>query len=207
MRPVDQRRRAELIDATLEYLGRRGLDNFSLRGLAAELGTTARMLVHYFGSRDELINQAFAAHRRRMLDGVRRLAVDDLAGAARASWRTMTAAEHRGHYTVMFQIMTASLAEGHPYREVARRSVLDWIDETARLLVTRGRDERTARTEATVLVSGLKGIVLDLLVTGDRERCEAAAAAFVTRLAGDCSSSSADGVSAVVGGAGAKMTG
>jgi len=199
MRPVDQRRRAELIEATLDHLGRHGLDDFSLRGLAAELGTTARMLVHYFGSKDELLTQAFAAHRRRMLDAARPVAADDLAGAARASWRTMTAAEHRGHYTVMFQIMTASLAEGHPYRETARRSVLDWVDETARLLVARGRDERTARNEATVLVSGLKGIVLDLLVTGDRERCEAAAAAFIARLTGDGSSPPADGLSGAAG--------
>jgi hypothetical protein len=80
----------------------------------------------------------------------------------------------------MFQVMAASLAEGRPYREVARRSVLDWVEAVTARLVEHGHEPADAARDATVLASGLKGIALDLMITDDRARCEAAATMLIT---------------------------
>lgn len=169
MRPIDQAKRDELVRRTLDHLGRAGLADFSLRGLAAELGTSARMLVHYFGNKENLLSLAFAEHRRVMLAAVSaQPAANQLPAAAERAWRGMSSVEQRPYYAVMFQLLAASLAEEHPYAEQARESIMAWVDQVADLL---GGD----RVRATVVASGLKGILLDFMVTGDRERADLAA--------------------------------
>lgn len=63
-------RRDELLDRALAYVAEHGLSTMTLRPLAAAIGTTDRMLIYHFGSRDRLVvallDRAFdqlAAHR------------------------------------------------------------------------------------------------------------------------------------------------
>ena len=44
-------RRNELLDATLAHVAENGLADFTLRSVAAEIGTSHRMLIHHFGSK------------------------------------------------------------------------------------------------------------------------------------------------------------
>ena len=44
-------RKQELLDAAIGYVAQHGLTDLSLRRLAAELGTSHRMLIHHFGGR------------------------------------------------------------------------------------------------------------------------------------------------------------
>ena len=44
-------RRTELLDATLAHVAENGLADFTLRSVAAEIGTSHRMLIHHFGSK------------------------------------------------------------------------------------------------------------------------------------------------------------
>ncbi|MGW5309637.1 TetR family transcriptional regulator [Nocardia thailandica] len=168
-------RRDEILDATLADFARHGLVDFTLRGLAGRIGTSARMLVHYFGTREQLLAAAFAEHRRRMRDQL--AAVPDRAPAdtAAAAWSGMTAPEQQGHFTVMFHLLAAGLTPDAPERPTAGEAVLAWVDYATDLLVAAGRPPGPARVDATVLASGLKGILLDRLVTGDVARCDAAA--------------------------------
>ncbi|WP_436492833.1 TetR family transcriptional regulator [Actinokineospora sp. HUAS TT18] len=168
MRQPNQARRDELVARTLDYLADHGLAEFTLRGLAAEIGTSARMLVHYFGTREQLLDLAFAEHRARAVTAIKAAAGDQ--AAARVAWDTMADPANRGHYVVLFHLLAAGLTDG-PFTTVARQAVTDWVDEVTTLLAD--RDE--PKVDATVLVSGLKGILLDLMVTGDRDRCVAAA--------------------------------
>lgn len=182
MRPVDEQRRADLVAAALDHLARHGLAGFSLRALAAELGTSARMLVHYFGTREELLSRALAEHRRRALDLLRAQARGDLAEDAARSWRLLSAPERSAHYTVMFQVLAAALTPDSRYKPIAAGVVRDWIDAVTAHLVAHGEDQATATVKATVLASGLKGIALDLLVTADHDRCAAAATMLIEAL-------------------------
>jgi AcrR family transcriptional regulator len=54
-RPVDHVKREELLASAAAILARTGVVDTSLRSLAAEMGTSARMLVYYFGSKEHLI--------------------------------------------------------------------------------------------------------------------------------------------------------
>ena len=66
-------RRAEWTEAATDYVLEHGLIGLSLRPLAADLGTSDRMLLYHFGSKDELVaavlresNERSTAHVRAM---------------------------------------------------------------------------------------------------------------------------------------------
>src|SRR6266581_2739769 len=61
-------RREELLDAAYAYAIEHGLADMSLRPLAAASGTSPRVLLYLFGSKDELISEILARSRREELD-------------------------------------------------------------------------------------------------------------------------------------------
>src|SRR3954463_12243484 len=54
-RAPDLERRQELLDAVVKECAERGIGDRSLRDVAAAVGTSHRMLLHHFASRDELL--------------------------------------------------------------------------------------------------------------------------------------------------------
>src|SRR5579885_3136682 len=84
-RPPDERRRQELLDALVAAFAAGGIGGRSLRDVAAEVGTSHRMLLHHFGSREELLLAIVEEVERRqtaVLDDL----PDDPAGAVAAMW-------------------------------------------------------------------------------------------------------------------------
>ena len=53
-------RRAELLDGVANYILSNGLADLSLRPLATAIGTSPRMLLYFFGSKERLIAEALA---------------------------------------------------------------------------------------------------------------------------------------------------
>src|SRR6266568_3051147 len=62
-RPLDQARRAALLTGVIAYIAERGLTELSLRPLADYLGTSSRMLIHYFGSKEQMLVAALETQR------------------------------------------------------------------------------------------------------------------------------------------------
>src|SRR5262249_7968128 len=61
----DPKRKAKLLSKVADYLLRTGISDLSLRPAAAALGTSARMLIYYFGSREQMLIEAMAEIRAR----------------------------------------------------------------------------------------------------------------------------------------------
>src|SRR5580693_2298502 len=55
MRTPAEPPRARLLAAAVEYLQAHGVGDLSLRGLAAAIGTSHRMLIYHFGSKEDLL--------------------------------------------------------------------------------------------------------------------------------------------------------
>src|SRR5437764_6165941 len=51
---TDKPPRQKLLDAAIEYVAQNGMSDVSLRTLAAALGTSHRMLIFHFGSKERL---------------------------------------------------------------------------------------------------------------------------------------------------------
>src|SRR5438874_4889983 len=64
-RPSDPERRSKTLEKAADYVLERGLEGLSLRPLASALGTSPRMLLYDFGSKEQLIDEILAEVRRR----------------------------------------------------------------------------------------------------------------------------------------------
>ena len=62
--PRDTARRDEVAQAATDYVLEHGLVGLSLRPLAAELGTSDRMLLYHFASKDDLVATRAAGLQR-----------------------------------------------------------------------------------------------------------------------------------------------
>jgi AcrR family transcriptional regulator len=54
-RPLDPRRRQELLDRSVDCVIAIGVSDMSLRLLAADVGRQAPVLLHHFGSKEQLV--------------------------------------------------------------------------------------------------------------------------------------------------------
>ncbi len=173
-RPLDHAKRADLLAAVVRYIADHGLAELSLRPLAAELGTSSRMLIHYFTTKEELLVQALATQRPELA-----AVFADIADAAalRARlwdfWRSNTAGEGQISVRVMLQVLGAACAEHSPYADYATGAIGTFVAALADGLRAAGIDD--PEVVATLLVSGLRGILQDRLVTGEVDRTDRAA--------------------------------
>ncbi len=183
VRPVDSARRAELLDQTMRYAAEHGIASLSLRPLAAALGTSSRMLVHYFGTKEELIGQALLAARPdipALLDAHTE-AGHTPADMAWRLWRELTTGgEQEPRTRLLLEVMALALTQPDLYRRHAVDAVRAWLDPLAAALRASGVPARDARARATMLVSGLRGLALDRYLTGDRQRTDDATRELIT---------------------------
>ena len=175
-------RRRELLEAAYGYVLTHGLADLSLRPLAAAIGSSPRVLLLLFGSKDGLVQALLARARtdeRVVLDRVRQAGVTHRVDVTRAIWAWLAAPEHRGLLTLWLEGYARSLVERDgAWAGFAVRTVDDWLAVLAEVGVT-------DRANATLLLAVLRGVLLDLLATGDVERTSAAVERFLDTLSDD----------------------
>ncbi|WP_329368919.1 TetR family transcriptional regulator [Streptomyces sp. NBC_01483] len=175
-RPINAEKRAELLTQVVHSLQQHGLAQMSLSPLAESIGTTKRMLLYYFGSRENLLTQALAANRpdaHAMFDDVH-----DTAGLRRAAhtlWEAMTVGEQSVAIRMLLQLLSLATTDPEQYGNLAAETVEVMVGPIAAAYVRLGHPPQRARARATLLVSGLRGLCQDRLVTHDIARTDAAA--------------------------------
>ncbi|MEU7142303.1 TetR/AcrR family transcriptional regulator [Nocardia sp. NPDC046473] len=174
-RPLDHAKRAELLAAVVRYIADHGLAELSLRPLAAALGTSSRMLIYYFTTKEELLVQALATQRPDLAALFSDVAdATELRAQLWEFWQANTSGEGRTSVRVMLQVLGASCASHSPYADYAKTAIATFIDSLADGL--RGLPAiEDPELVATLLVSGLRGILQDRLITGDVDRTDRAA--------------------------------
>jgi AcrR family transcriptional regulator len=175
-RPPDERRR-ELLDALIEAFARGGIGGRSLREVAEAVGTSHRMLLHHFGSRDELLLAIVGEVERRQAATLDALP-DDPAGATAAMWADVRRPELRPFERLFFECYARAAQGEEPFTRLLPAAVDGWL---ARVDEASGgtADPALARLGLAVI----RGLLLDLVATGDDPGVDAAAARFVELLA------------------------
>ena len=168
-------RRTELLEAAYRYATEQGLADLSLRPLARAIGSSPRVLLFLFGSKDGLIRALLARARADELALLDRLrddpAADDLPATTRRLWRWLSVPEHRGVLGLWVEAYGRSLVEpSGPWAGFAQQTVDDWLALLAESQPPRSRRGRPAVAERTIALAVLRGALLDLLATGDVDR-------------------------------------
>jgi AcrR family transcriptional regulator len=158
--------RDRLLDAAVHHALDAGIADLSLRQLAAAIGTSHRMLLYHFGSREGLlvaVTQAVEEQQRAAL-------LDSGLGPqnARRSWERLSDPTLWPQERLFFELYAYAL-RGRPGTEGFLDGIVEsWVAPVAAALVEAGADERTARADARLAVAVVRGLLLDLLATGDR---------------------------------------
>jgi len=169
--------REELLTRAIDHIAERGLTDLSLRELAAAIGTSHRMLIHHFGSKEGLwveVVRAVEAQQRAALPELLSGAGDDPAAAMRAWWRHISDPALWPNERLFFEVYGQAL-QGRPGTEALLDGFIDaWLDTVTDIHVAAGMDPATARAHARLGIAVTRGLLLDLLATGDRAGVDAA---------------------------------
>ena len=182
--PPESARRAELLERSYQYVLAHGITGISLRPLAAAVGSSPRVLLFLFGSKEGLVRALLARARAQETELLRQPPARDGAAAAGLEvWSWLAADEHRGLLRLWVESYARSLIEPDgPWGEFARETVDDWLTLLAAGQPERSRDGAAAVAERTLVLAVLRGAMLDLLATGDRERTTEAVRLGLRRL-------------------------
>jgi AcrR family transcriptional regulator len=168
---VPSARETQLLDLAYRYALEHGTVDLPLRALATAIGSSPRVLLFLFGSKDGLLRALLGRARA---DELRLLAEIDTTdrtdrGQARALWSWLAAPEHRALLTLWLDAYSRSLSQPDgPWAGFAQATVEDW-------LALLGPDH----THATLHLAVLRGALLDLLATGDVARTTGAVEDFL----------------------------
>ncbi|MGW6331851.1 TetR/AcrR family transcriptional regulator [Nocardia rhamnosiphila] len=173
-------RQAELLEAAYRYVLAHGLGEMSLRPLAAAIGTSPRVLLYLFGSKDGLIRALLARARTEELALLSAVHVpgpadDRLPQVAAVLWGWLAEPSRRALLTLWLEGYVRSLVEpAGPWADFARETVEDWLAVLAAAQPARVRDSAEGRAARTRALAVLRGALIDLLATGDTDRVDAA---------------------------------
>ena len=169
--------REKLLHAAIAFVAGHGLTDLSLRRLAEELGTSHRMLIHHFGSKDRLWVAIIREVERRQLAGIADLAPDpahSFAEATRAWWRHISDPALWPNERLFFEVYGQALQGRSPAVDLLDGIVDSWLEPIAAMAEEAGLPAETARAFARLGIAVTRGLLLDLLATGDRAGVDAA---------------------------------
>ena len=159
--------RERLLAAAVEQARRGGIADLSLRELAAAIGTSHRMLLYHFGSRDGLL----VAIARAVEDTERAtlLGWGVTAGDARRFWTRVSDPAVWPTERLFFELYVQALLGRLGDDQFLDSTVEGWIAPLAAAIVQAGGSEATARADARLGLAVVRGLLLDLLATHDRD--------------------------------------
>ncbi|MFJ6569388.1 TetR/AcrR family transcriptional regulator [Streptomyces sp. NPDC091292] len=178
----DGGRRAQLVNAAVDHVVAHGIADLSLRGLGAAIGVSHRMLIHYFGSKEHLLAEIVRTSEQRQRDVLSRLRLEpglSPVDAARLLWQQLTDPRLAGHERLFFEIYGQALRGRPEATPVLEGLVYDWLEPLVAAEVATGTDPTVARNRARLGLATVRGLLLDLLATGDREGVDAAMEDFL----------------------------
>ncbi|MFC0506732.1 TetR/AcrR family transcriptional regulator [Micromonospora costi] len=172
--------RAALLDRCVDFLKQGGFSQLSLREIAAGTGTSHRMLIYHFGSREGLLAEVVGRVEEEQRAALVSLTdgTDDPVEVSRRFWQRLADPALAPAERLFFEIYAHALYD-RTWTEQFRASVVAaWTGPVEDLFAGLGFDQAEARQRARLGLAATRGLLLDLLVTGDRELLDATADLF-----------------------------
>lgn len=167
----------------MRYAVEHGFADLSWRPVAAGLGVSTSTLVHHFGTKEQMLEAILDRLRERAFTATNDVLGGQagLAATVRAVWDRTSDRRQGPEFRLFFAVYGRALQAPEQFASFLDRVVTDWMRA---LVQAQGPavDRATATRTATLVIATLRGLLLDLLATGDRARVQAAAEAFIATL-------------------------
>jgi AcrR family transcriptional regulator len=170
--------RERLLDACTDYALEQGLPD-RLEPLATAAGTSSRMLIYHFGTRDRLLCEILGQARQRQVEAFTdliRLRPDEAYPVTLArAWSAISGPPGKPYLRMFTRLHDTA---GEPLWPGFRRAATtDWLAPLEDGLRSLGRPEL-----ATVVLAVIRGLLMDLDATGDTTRTNQAFDDFLTTI-------------------------
>jgi AcrR family transcriptional regulator len=156
-------RQEDLAEAATDYVLEHGLVGLSLRPLAEALGTSDRMLLYHFGSKDDLVSTVMRTSNSRSVSLL--TALPPSAGVHEAVldlWRAMTSTSIAACSRMYVEAAAVGFFGREPYAAVLRELNDEWMAALARHLVASGTEPSRAARVAALVDATVMGLLLDM---------------------------------------------
>jgi AcrR family transcriptional regulator len=174
--------KARLLAAVVGVALAEGIADKSLRAIAGAAGTSHRMLIHHFGSREELlvdVIQEVEARQRAILGELAADPGEDPVARNMRFWEHLRSPELSAQERLFFEVYGQALQGREWARPLLDGIVENWVGPVAEVLQGDGVSPGTARTMARLSVAAGRGLLLDVLATGDNDGVDAAMRLFL----------------------------
>jgi AcrR family transcriptional regulator len=148
----------------------------SLRDIASAVGTSHRMLLYHFGSREGLVAALVESVESAQRHLLRQLATDadDAAALVTALWAQVSSPELRPFVRLFFESVAATAGT-----DAGDRLTSPWLADSQEVSALVGTDLDPVEVRLGVAV--IRGLLIDVLVSGDVEPATNALLRFVDR--------------------------
>jgi AcrR family transcriptional regulator len=167
----------------IDHIQRHGVGDFSLREVAAAIGTSHRMLIYHFGSREGLlvaVVQAVEQAQRAFLADLLQDTTLERADAMRSMWHRLADPSLWPNERLFYELYVQAL-HGRPGTQGFLDDVVDaWVEPLVDLADRYGVSRDDFRADTRLGVAVIRGLLLDLLATHDRAAVDAAFERYVS---------------------------
>jgi AcrR family transcriptional regulator len=171
-----------LLEAAIEYVSNNGISDVSLRTLAAALGTSHRMLIFHFGSKEQLWVEIVQTVEERQREALRDILPDPnrpIGEAMRLWWKHISDPKLWPNERLFFELYGQAL-QGRPHTaQLLDGIVEDWLEPAVAINLALGVPEPLARAHARLGIAVTRGLLLDLLATRDVDAVDDAMYSFI----------------------------
>lgn len=180
-----QTRKEALVDSLVAYLLEHGLSDLSLRPLAAATGTSARLLIYHFESKEGLLTEVLESMQARLRQSLsqlleRKSANEQAKPPIRRLWDWAIAGKNYPYLKLLYELQILAIQNPAAYAQYLQRNAASWSDLVLALLPAQDRDP----VFATLCIAVFDGLFIELMGTGDRRRTTQAMDRFIC-LVGD----------------------
>jgi len=176
-----------LLERVVDHFVADGLGDLSLRKIAGAIGTSHRMLLYHFGSKDGLLLEvvrAVEARSRSQLEEIGQGAGHETDELIRQMWRFVADPARADFERLFFALYGRALQGDEEARPLLAESIASWLEANGTLAAARDIPLGPARAHARLGLAVVRGLLLDLLATGDRAGVDASLEIFARRYAG-----------------------
>ncbi len=179
-RPVEPEKKQEILEQCLAEAIASGAFDSSINAIAKKIGTSARMLIYHFGSKQELDRQLIGLLEMRLreklwiLQEVPSTETACLTETLLAMWQHLTSPEMCGLLKLTMELNQRAIQGDLETQSFLEQESQKWVDSLSHLT--------NDRTAALSLFHLFQGAILDFLTTGNYQRGQQTIAAVTRNL-------------------------
>lgn len=171
------KRKEQLRDAALAYLLEHGLANVSLRPMAAQLGTSARILMFHFKSKEGLLREVMEELHTRLQSSFLKIsqAGDRKIPLLKRFWLWASGRRNFLCLRLLYEAQMVAAQNPKEYGRYMKKASRDW----QKLVWQRLSESVRSEPMATLCIAVFDGLFVELINTGDRRHLTRAMDYFI----------------------------